>query len=272
LLTAGCTILSLVAVKTPCTIQFPFCISFRCPCAVLCCAVLCCASGKENHASSKALKQQQQTPAAAETAARPPPAQQPGYVPCPICSMSIREAFINSHVDSCLEKAGGVAAVQPPPSLPPSGTKPRQQQQQYGRKPPAARSSAGGAAAASNGAAGGSNAGSSGGSGGGGGGGAFGVLRGRAKGSPLDAPPKLCFELLKERDLKAKLTALQLSNDGNKRVSVLGRGGWRGLHWSRLEARGGGGLQEHWVRIDSKHEHRLGSPPLMHTAGSNTKN
>lgn len=212
-------------------------------------AALHCASGKENHASSKALKQQQQTPAAAGTAVRPPPAQQPGYVPCPICSMSIREAFINSHVDSCLEKAGGVAAVQPPASLPPSGTKPRQQQQQqYGRKPPAARSSGvGGAVAAvatANGAAGGSNAGSSGGSGGGGGGGAFGVLRGRVKGSPLDAPPKLCFELLKERDLKAKLTALQLSNDGNKRVSALrvcvgggehgegwrqGRRGWRGV-------------------------------------------
>jgi hypothetical protein len=35
----------------------------------------------------------------------------------------------------------------------------------------------------------------------------------------LEAPPKLCFELLKERDLKAKLAGLGLSNDGTKKVT-----------------------------------------------------
>jgi hypothetical protein len=148
-------------------------------------------AGKENRAGSK--QQQQQL--------------QPGYVACPICSMSVREAFINSHVDSCLEKAGGVAAVAPPPS---SSSKPRQQQQQNGRPPPAATASAGGGGAGVSSGVGAS------------------VLSrlGRGKGgsgqrgggTPLDAPPKLCFELLKERELKAKLTGLGLSNDGNKKV------------------------------------------------------
>jgi hypothetical protein len=51
---------------------------------------------------------------------------------------------------------------------------------------------------------------------------------------------EVCFVLWQEQELKAKLTALQLCNDGNKRVSsVLARGGWRGLQWSRLEAREG---------------------------------
>lgn len=127
--------------------------------------------------------------------------------------MSVREAFINSHVDTCLEKAGGVAAVAPPPT----SSKLRQHQQQ-------GRPSAGAAAAAA--AAAGTKVGS--GSTGGGlvassGGGAvngFSRLRKGARGAPLDAPPKLCFELLKDRELKGKLTALGLSNEGNKKVGT----------------------------------------------------
>jgi hypothetical protein len=38
------------------------------------------------------------------------------------------------------------------------------------------------------------------------------------KAAVLEAPPKLCFELLKERDLKAKLSGLGLSNEGTKKV------------------------------------------------------
>lgn len=173
-----------------------------------------CTAGKENlsGSSSKGPKQQQQQQ---DMPARPPPPQQPGYVACPICSMSVREAFINSHVDTCLDKAGGVAAVAAPP--PASSTKARtqQQQQQLGRPP------AGAAARSSGGSTGGGGLARAGGSGGsnGAGAGVFGVLRARAKGgSPLEAPPKLCFELLKERELKAKLTALALSSDGNKKV------------------------------------------------------
>ncbi|WIA32061.1 hypothetical protein OEZ86_002913 [Tetradesmus obliquus] len=43
--------------------------------------------------------------------------------------------------------------------------------------------------------------------------------RGR-RGAALEAPPKLCFELLKERDLKAKLSGLGLSNEGSKKNCV----------------------------------------------------
>jgi hypothetical protein len=128
--------------------------------------------------------------------------------------MSIREAFINSHVDSCLEKAGGVAAVAPPPS-----SSSKQRQQQNGR-PPASSTAAAGGGGSRAGSASTSNGGLLGGSGGSGGAAVngFSRLRKGARGSPLEAPPKLCFELMKERDLKAKLAQLGLSTDGNKKV------------------------------------------------------
>jgi len=198
-----------------------------------CCAVLRALSavlcllhvGKENRGNT-AVKEQQQQPAASN----PPPQQQqqqyqqqPGYVPCPICNMSVRESFINSHVDSCLEKAGGVAAVPPPPATTNSSRPPRhhhhshhhqQQQQQTRHAQPTSAAGAGGSSVS-----------------GSGGGGGWGTAqqqqqqqqrRVRRGGKPLEAPPKLCFELLKERELKGKLTGLGLSNDGNKKV---GRGG-----------------------------------------------
>jgi hypothetical protein len=39
---------------------------------------------------------------------------------------------------------------------------------------------------------------------------------------PLEAPPKLCFELLKERNLKTKLADLGLSCEGDKKVGAAG--------------------------------------------------
>lgn len=40
----------------------------------------------------------------------------------------------------------------------------------------------------------------------------------RVRRKPLEPPPKLCFELLKDKDLKAKLSGLGLSTEGNKKV------------------------------------------------------
>ena len=155
--------------------------------------------------SSSRAKQQQQhsAPPAPQQQQQQQARQQPGYVPCPICGMSVRQSFIHSHVDTCLEKAGGVAAVAPPPS---SGRKPRQpQQQQQQQQPPTSAQPP-----------------VSSGSGG------FGSLHRVRRGSPLEAPPKLCFELMKERDLKAKLTQLGLSNDGNKKVCAIRKAMWAG--------------------------------------------
>lgn len=38
------------------------------------------------------------------------------------------------------------------------------------------------------------------------------------KGKVLEPPPKLCFELLKDKTLKAKLTGLGLSIEGSRKV------------------------------------------------------
>jgi hypothetical protein len=177
------------------------------------------ATSKQQHQQQQQQQQQQQPPAASQ--AQQQQQQQPGYVACPICSMSVRQAFINSHIDTCLEKAGDVAAVAAPP--PHSASNPRQQQHQNGRqqhqtqqsgRPPAVPSVRGGSSGSNGGGLGGSNTTAA------GAGGAFGQMRKGRKGSPLEAPPKLCFELLKEKELKGKLTALGLSNDGNKKVGV----------------------------------------------------
>jgi hypothetical protein len=109
--------------------------------------------------------------------------QQHGYVACPICGLSVRETFINSHVDGCLVTAG-----------------------QHVQRPVAAQATT----------ASGSNKGNasllphSGASSG---------TAGRCDAaSALTAPPKLCFELMKERELKSKLAGLGISSDGSKKA------------------------------------------------------
>lgn len=137
--------------------------------------------------------------------------QQPGYLACPICGLSVKEAFINTHVDSCLARAGG-SELQHAARAPPA----TEQQQHAGtRKKQAVGSRTLQQAPAARG-----------------GSGAAGTLLGSARDSSgrrsrgraaavLEAPPKLCFELLKDRDLKAKLTSLGLSSEGAKKVSRL---------------------------------------------------
>jgi hypothetical protein len=177
----------------------------------------------------------QQQPDAASKQPKQQPAKQlqlpPGCVACPICGLSVREAFINSHVDTCLARGSSAAQQQqqqqhtPPPSAADSGgaashgKQIRQQQQQQQQKAAASKSSQPMPAVSAAGAA-------SRGSGGGGAAAAAVAQPVRASSSSgkgrsavvLEAPPKLCFELLKERDLKAKLAGLGLSNDGTKKV------------------------------------------------------
>jgi hypothetical protein len=156
----------------------------------------------------------------------------PGCVACPICGLSVREAFINSHVDTCLTRGGGGQQQRTPGQSPPPtaaadsgpagahGNSLKQQQQQQ-QKPAAAGRPPQQAVAGPNAAAASLGSARS---------GAVAALAGPARassgssssrgrrGAVLEAPPKLCFELLKERDLKAKLASLGLSNEGSKKV------------------------------------------------------
>ncbi|KAF6252431.1 hypothetical protein COO60DRAFT_1628548 [Scenedesmus sp. NREL 46B-D3] len=164
-------------------------------------------------AAPKQHEQQQQQQQPGKQAQLPP-----GCVACPICGLSVRAAFINSHVDTCLTRGSGGVQQQHTParSSPPAagsgaGAAPGKQlkQQQEQQQTPA-----GTAVAASHGTAGSGAAVarqprvSS-------------VSRGRVRSSAvLEAPPKLCFELLKERGLKAKLAGLGLSSEGTKKSCV----------------------------------------------------
>lgn len=185
-------------------------------------------AGKENRIGP-AVPQQHEQPAQAGSSAehQQQQAQQPGYVACPICSSSVKETFINSHIDSCLarmssgeqrqQRSAGrtsTTAGKRPAAAAAVGTKPRVAPPQTvtadsvvtGNNIPGGSDGGKLGSCRITTAAGGVGASSSG----------VGVRRVRLK--ALEPPPKLCFDLLKDKDLKGKLTQLGLSSEGGKKV------------------------------------------------------
>lgn len=113
----------------------------------------------------------------------------PGFVACPVCSMSVRNELINSHLDTCIPRT----ALHPQPDKAAAKAA-------HPVRPPAPffnRSSNGGGV----------------------GGGSSG-----SGGAVADVPPKLVFHVLKDKELKAKVAALGLPTDGKRQVGLIGAG------------------------------------------------
>lgn len=92
------------------------------------------------------------------------------YVPCPVCSTSVRATFMNAHLDKCLA-GGGEAAPKPKPAAAPL---------------PGSRAGPSAALGAS------------------------------SSGRRLEPPPKLCFTLMSDKQVKAALQKHGLAADGRR--------------------------------------------------------
>jgi hypothetical protein len=180
--------------------------------------------GKENRRQPPASGQKRPPAGAARPGAQQqkpegqPPQQLPSNcVACPICGMSIKAGLINAHLDTCLSKASSG-------SQPASAAHNHNHQQQHAapsngaakgqpirlhKGPAAAAAVAAVAAVAAAPAAPAPQA--------------FTLAVARPPQRalpPLEPPTKLCFAMMKDRDLKKKLVDLGLSADGTKQVGT----------------------------------------------------
>jgi hypothetical protein len=169
-------------------------------------------AGKENRAAVASAAAAAGKPAAPAAAGGQQQKLPSNCVACPICGMSVKAGLINAHLDTCLSKAAPAAAPAAAPSTAPRAAR---GQGQPIRLPGARPSPTGPAAAAA-------------------------PRQPQQQPQqqpaaarqlpPLEPPTKLCFAMMKDRDLKKKLTDLGLSGDGSKQArggagrSLKGRG------------------------------------------------